>query len=694
MSLDMEQFHQSFFDETAEHLDEMERLLMALNLDQPDPGDLDSIFRAAHSIKGGSGIFGFEALGAVTHIMENLLDRARDGSLELSTELVDLLLKTGDTLRSILNAYRNGQEPDWESVNHASESLEQWLTAHRPDSTHAGDDEQTAGYGFFAAPVESAGESDAYGFFEDAPENGEDDAGFGFFDAPETSDSDDDSFGFFEDSSPDEPPPDEAPSHSSAVANADYIQSLLGDEEHRTSNGQAGSGPPESEKQTVDSKQAEDAKDPPSKSDAASPTSTSNATGASSTPAPKSGNKEASKESSSIRVDIQKVDQLINLVGEMVITQSMLMEIGKEVEGSTGERLESVLTELERNTRELQESVMSVRMLPISFAFSRFPRVVRDLSGKLGKKVELVVEGGETELDKGLIEKLTDPLTHLVRNSVDHGVESPEQRRAAGKPETGTVILRALQHGGNVVVEVADDGGGLNRDKILEKAIERGIEVPRNPTDQTVWSLIMEPGFSTADAITDVSGRGVGMDVVRQNLEALGGRVEIKSEPGEGTTFFIHLPLTLAIVDGMGVSVGRETFIVPLVNILESMAPEPGSVRTLGGNDQLLAVRDQFWPVIPLHRVMAVEDAQATQPGEGIMVLVESGRRRFALQVDDLVGQQQVVIKSLEQHYRRVPGIAGATIMGDGSVALILDTEALADLAKPVEREEASSHEQ
>lgn len=692
MSLDMEQFHQSFFDETAEHLDEMERLLMALNLDQPDPGDLDSIFRAAHSIKGGSGIFGFEALGAVTHIMENLLDRARDGSLELSTELVDLLLKTGDTLRAILDAYRNGQEPDWESVNRASESLEQWLTAHQPDSGTADHDEQT-GYGFFAAPVDSAGDADAYGFFEDPPANGEDDAGFGFFDATDTPGSDDDAFGFFEDSPPDDSPADAAQTHSSAVSNADYIQSLLGDEQPGATEDPAGPTLPESEKRTSDSKHAEDAKDPPSKPDAA-PSTSSNATSSSSGPPPKSGNKEASKESSSIRVDIQKVDQLINLVGEMVITQSMLMEIGKEVKGSTGERLESVLTELERNTRELQESVMSVRMLPISFAFSRFPRVVRDLSGKLGKKVELVVEGGETELDKGLIEKLTDPLTHLVRNSVDHGVESPDQRRAAGKPETGTVILRALQHGGNVVVEVADDGGGLNRDKILEKAIERGIEVPRNPADQTVWSLIMEPGFSTADAITDVSGRGVGMDVVRQNLEALGGRVEIKSEPGEGTTFFIHLPLTLAIVDGMGVSVGRETFIVPLVNILESMAPEPGSVRTLGGNDQLLSVRDQFWPVIPLHRVMAVEDAQATQPGEGIMVLVESGRRRFALQVDDLVGQQQVVIKSLEQHYRRVPGIAGATIMGDGSVALILDTEALADLAKPVEREEASSHEQ
>ncbi|MEQ6884778.1 chemotaxis protein CheA [Salicola sp. Rm-C-2C1-2] len=675
MSLDMEQFHESFFDETAEHLDEMERLLMALDLEQPDAGELDSIFRAAHSIKGGSGIFGFEALGTVTHVMENLLDRARDGSLALSADLMDLLLKTGDTLRAILDAYRNQQEPDWDSVNQASEALEQWLTSQQPSTENSGD-EQSEGYGFFAAPAEGSNDYEAYGFFDETVQGTDDDPSFGFFEPVEAPAEEGDAFGFFEDETP----------SSTAVANADYINSLLEDGTSEAAQAQTQSA------QSANTKP--EPNDPPQAATSGAATAQSGKT-ASTTPdtGQKNANKDSNKESSSIRVDIQKVDQLINLVGEMVITQSMLQEIGKQVEGATGERLESVLNELERNTRELQESVMAVRMLPISFAFSRFPRVVRDLSGKLGKKVQLVVEGGDTELDKGLIEKLTDPLTHLVRNSVDHGVESPERRREAGKPETGTVTLRAIQHGGNVVVEIVDDGGGLNRDKILEKAMERGIDVPSNPSDQAVWSLVMEPGFSTADAVSDVSGRGVGMDVVRQNLEALGGRVDIQSEPGEGTSFFIHLPLTLAIVDGMGVSVGNETFIVPLVNILESMAPESGAVRTLGGTDQLLAVRDQFWPVIPLHRVMDVDEAQAKHPGEGIMVLVESGRRRFALQVDDLVGQQQVVIKSLEQNYRRVPGIAGATIMGDGSVALILDTEALADLAKPVEREEAASHE-
>lgn len=679
MSLDMEQFHESFFDESGEHLEDMERLLMALNLEQPDPDDLDSIFRAAHSIKGGSGIFGFEALGAVTHVMENLLDRARDGSLALSAELVDLLLKTGDELRSILASYRNGEEPDWDSVNRSSEALEQWLTGQDGTKGQAekAEDEHEAGYGFFADPADSPSSGDAYGFFE----------------TDSASADEDPSFGFFEDAEESEQSGQGQAGSSTTTANADYIESLLDDgnsqaEQDRTT-------PPEPEKSDAAGRE-EQAQPEAEKPAEKTQSKRSNDQGKSNEPSNdkgKSSEKGASKESSSIRVDIQKVDQLINLVGEMVITKSMLMEIGKEVEGGTGERLERVLGELERNTRELQESVMSVRMLPISFAFSRFPRVVRDLSGKLGKKVELVIEGGETELDKGLIEKLTDPLTHLVRNSVDHGVETPEQRRAAGKPETGTVTLRALQHGGNVVVEIVDDGAGLDRDKLLEKAAERGIEVPANPSDQAVWSLIMEPGFSTAGAVTDVSGRGVGMDVVRQNLEALGGRVEINSEPGGGTSFSIHLPLTLAIVDGMGVSVGGQTFIVPLVNILESMAPEPGAVRTLGGTDQLLSVRDQFWPVVPLHRAMEVDEATATRPGEGIMVLVESGRRRFALQVDDLVGQQQVVIKSLEQNYKRVPGVAGATIMGDGSVALILDTEALGDMAKPVERGEASSHE-
>ncbi len=381
-------------------------------------------------------------------------------------------------------------------------------------------------------------------------------------------------------------------------------------------------------------------------------------------------------ENSSIRVDVTKVDQLINLVGEIVITQSMLNLIGQSIEGALGEKFQSVAAELERNTREIQEAVMSIRMLPVSFVFNRFPRVVRELSTKLGKSIDLIIEGGETELDKGLTEKLVDPLTHLVRNSIDHGIESAEVRKARGKKATGTVLLRAAQQGGSIVISISDDGGGLNRQRILEKAHEKSIAVGDAPSDADVWQLIFAPGFSTAAQITDVSGRGVGLDVVKRNVQSLGGRIDIESNEGVGATFTIRLPLTLAIVDGMCVSVGDQTFIIPLVNIVESMQPLEKDIKTLAGDDQLLMVRDQYWPILPLYKAMQLEP-QFTEPHRGIAVLIEANKHRFALFVDALVGQQQVVIKSLEQHYKRVQGVAGATIMGDGSVALILDVESL-----------------
>lgn len=622
MAIDMQQFHASFFEESLEHLDEMERTLMQMDLTAPEVDDLDCIFRAAHSIKGGSGIFGFEALGVVTHVMENLLDRAREGNFLLAQETVDLLLVTGDLLRTIVVTYRNGAVIPWAEVNQATERLESALFGAERSEERASEAGQDPGFGFFETPALVSNDDDSFGFFDDPSPSANTEA-FGFFDdMPGT-------------------PADAGPA-------ADVTES-----------------PATRTTPSVHSNEEEERKP---KSDSAPATGPSRSPG-----------RITAKDSASIRVDTQKVDQLINLVGELVITQSMLMEIGKEVSGATGERLERVLGELERNSRELQESVMSVRMLPISFAFSRFPRLVRDLASKLGKSIDLLIEGGETELDKGLIEKLVDPLTHLVRNSIDHGIEPPATRRQQGKPEQGCVTLRALQQGGRVLIEVVDDGHGLNREKILAKALERGLMVPDDPSDQDVWSLIMQPGFSTAEQVTEVSGRGVGMDVVKRNLEALGGRLEIESEAGQGTRFSIQLPLTLAIVDGMGVLAGGQIFIVPLVNIVESMAPEADAIKELGGHNQLLAVRDDYWPVLSLPRLMQLEDTHGDPDGPSIMVLVDAGRRRFALKVDDLLGQQQVVIKSLERHYRRVPGLAGATIMGDGSVALILDVEALAN---------------
>jgi two-component system chemotaxis sensor kinase CheA len=379
----------------------------------------------------------------------------------------------------------------------------------------------------------------------------------------------------------------------------------------------------------------------------------------------------SSAATTSIRVGVEKVDQLINLVGELVITQSMLAQTA-QVEFIENERLYERLQQLERNTRELQESVMSIRMLPVSSVFSRFPRLVRDLAGQLGKQIELRTFGEATELDRGVIEKITDPLTHLIRNSVDHGIEMPEQRVESGKSSKGTLTLSAFHQGGSVIIQIKDDGAGLNRDRILNKAHERGLQVSENPTDQEVWGLIFAAGFSTADVVSDVSGRGVGMDVVRRNIESLGGRVDIASETGHGTTITIRLPLTLAIMDGMSIGVGDQLYIVPMTAIIESLRPSASDIKFIAGQGRLVYVRGEYLPMIALHEVYGLEPVQRN-PEDGILVIVDTESGRAALFVDELLGQRQVVIKSLESNYRKVPGISAATIMGDGSVSMILD---------------------
>lgn len=375
--------------------------------------------------------------------------------------------------------------------------------------------------------------------------------------------------------------------------------------------------------------------------------------------------------SASIRVGVEKVDQLINLVGELVITQSMLAQTA-QVEFIENERLYERLQQLERNTRELQESVMSIRMLPVSSVFSRFPRLVRDLAGQLGKQIELRTFGEATELDRGVIEKITDPLTHLIRNSVDHGIEMPDQRVENGKSAKGILTLSAFHQGGSVIIQIKDDGAGLNRDRILNKARERGLNVTENPTDQEVWALIFAPGFSTADVVSDVSGRGVGMDVVRRNIESLGGRVDIASETGLGTTITIRLPLTLAIMDGMSIGVGDQLYIVPMTAIIESLRPAASDIKFIAGQGRLVFVRGEYLPMIALYEVFGLKPVQKN-PEDGILVIVDTELGRAALFVDELLGQRQVVIKSLESNYRKVPGISAATIMGDGSVSMILD---------------------
>jgi two-component system, chemotaxis family, sensor kinase CheA len=612
-SIDMRQFHGTFLEESVEHLDEIEHLLMSFDSATQDAEILNCIFRAAHSIKGGAGIFGFDALISVTHLMENLFDLARKDKFQLTTSVINDLLSVVDVLRQLIQGYSQEEPVNWSIVAQATTKIEALLNPEADDSD---------GFGFFAAVADEKPDEDGFGLFESA--------------VPASPPDDDDGFGFFD--------------SDSAAVGADVTKNER--PEQQTSDDvmvrSAPQSPPTPEKK------------PATPSQAAAATSSRAKT---------------ESESSSIRVDLQKIDGLVNLVGELVITQSMLSLIGEEIEGAVTEKLQIALAELERNTRDLQEGIMSIRMLPMSFVFNRFPRVVRDLSQKLNKTVELQIEGGHTEIDKGLIEKLVDPLTHLVRNSLDHGIELPAARQSAGKSSLGVLLLKAEQKGGNVLITVKDDGGGLDRQRILAKARESGLDISDTAADEDVWQLIMAPGFSTAAEVTDVSGRGVGMDVVKRNIEAMGGNISIQSQRGRGTSIQIRLPLTLAILDGMIISVSGQKYIVPLVNIVESIQPNESNLTSIS-NRQMLYLRDSYWPLVPLHQVMGLE-ANGRKITEGILVLVEASQSRFAILVDDLIGQQQVVIKSLEQHYRRVPGIAGATIMGDGGVALILDVESM-----------------
>lgn len=662
MSIDITQFYQVFFEETAEHLATMESLLLALDVADPAMDDLNAIFRSAHSIKGGAGTFGFNDMTEVTHILENLLDRLRKQEMKLTDEMVNVFLEAGDVIHMQLDAHRGEGEVDGGQVSAVCAKLERLTRDIQPLAAAVSQPVpvvETA-YGLFDAEPRLEAES-AYGFFADEPaaQAPVEDA-YGFFDVVVPSEAQ--AYGFFSD----EPEPLQVVQEGYGLFADEAVQAPVTPQQVQQENQQGygffqqitppvevpASPAPQPERRLSDSTEAESAR------------------------GRRVTDKPVAAADTSIRVNVEKVDQLINLVGELVITQAMLAESASSVDSALYEKLQSGLHQLERNTRDLQEVIMSVRMLPISFVFSRFPRVVRDLAGKLGKQVELKTLGEGTELDKGLIEKIADPLTHLVRNSLDHGIESPERRLAAGKPEKGTITLKASHQGGNIVIEVADDGGGLNRAKILGKARERGLPVRDDMSDQEVWMLIFEAGFSTAEVITDVSGRGVGMDVVKRNISALGGRVEIDSVEGHGTRILIRLPLTLAILDGLSVAVGAQTYIIPLGYIIESLLMADEDMRTVSGGGHMVHVRGEYLPLLALHEVFNVAGANAKQDAR-IVVIVEAEGRKIAVLVDELLGQHQVVIKSLESNFRKLPGISGATIMGDGKVALILDVAAL-----------------
>lgn len=670
--MDLSQFTQAFFVEAVELLAQMEQLLLELDAEAPDSEQLNAIFRAAHSIKGGAATFGFVALTDTTHLLETLLDRARHGQLTLSRSMIDSFLETKDALQEQLIAYQAENEPDPERVAHICEVLRQ--LALESDGAQAAPAPAPAPAPVpvpvsVSVSVPAASAASAASAAAASAQGGALRIRFS-----RLSDSECDLL-------------------ADELGNLGKLLSRTRSGDQLTMVLDTSCAPDDIVAVccfVIDESQIEITAEPAGDAaPAAAPIAAAPpapaavapqpaAPTASAAPRPVSASAAAAgaKDSSSIRVDVEKVDQLINLVGELVITQSMLTQAATMLDPVECERFLSGLGHLERNARDLQESVMSIRMMPMDYVFSRFPRVIRDVSAKLGKEVRLDTFGKETELDKGLIERIIDPLTHLVRNSLDHGIETPAQRIAKGKEAEGQLLLSAQHHGGNIVIEVSDDGAGLNRQKILAKAMQQGLPVTDTMPDDEVWQLIFAPGFSTAEQVTDISGRGVGMDVVKRNIQEMGGHVEISSREGWGTTTRIVLPLTLAILNGMSVKVGSEAYILPLSYVIESLQPRTEHLHSITSDGHVIKVRGEYLPLIELHGVFDVAGAQ-TDPTQGILVIVQAGETRFALLVDELLGQHQVVVKNLETNYRKVPGISAATILGDGSVAFIIDVDAM-----------------
>jgi two-component system chemotaxis sensor kinase CheA len=688
MALDLAQFHDAFFDESFEALDTMEASLLKLNVGAPEPELIGTIFRVAHSIKGGSATFGFTDVASFTHTCETLLDELRGNRMQVSRPITDLLLKSVDVMRDMLRAVQHKTPVDAQRIADLQFDLELAILqknsapaaaapiATAPPSSAPVDQAKTSSAAhrwrilFRPYPQLLMHGNDPLRMLRELADIGDLTVVADTHSLPSLADLDAASCYFSWDLTVETDATREVVEQVFDWAEGDCELNIH--DECAASTATAAPAPAE----TVAAPSAE----PKATADtpAQRPHLQAVPGGGEQADGPK---QQGLGDGSSIRVSTEKIDELMNTVGELVITQSMLSQLGAKVSGAVAEQLRSGLTQLERHMRELQESVMRVRMLPISFVFSRFPRMVRDLSGRLDKQIDLKMSGEQTELDKTVLEKIGDPLVHLVRNSVDHGIEMPDVRAAAGKSPTGTVFLEAYHKGGNITVEVGDDGGGLNKDRILAKARSRGLIGPNDTlSDDAIHELIFLAGFSTAEQTTDISGRGVGMDVVRRNIKELGGTIEVRSQLGKGSRFVITLPLTLAIVDGQSVSVGDETYIVPLITIIESLQLKAGMVNRVAGQGEVFWFRDGYLPVVRLHEVFGTRP-RTTQLHEGLIMVVEGEGRRVGLFVDDLLGQQQVVIKSLETNFRRVDGVSGATILGDGQVALILDVPGLIRVA-------------
>ena len=727
MSNDFAQFQDAFFEEAGEHLAIIEEGLLQL---EQSPGDLDllnKIFRSAHSIKGTSGMFGFAAVAQFTHKMETLLDQLRTGQKTVTPIITDLFLKATDCLKTLIEAAKTGSAVDEDTVQQITADLEAMQSGVQPAA------EPAHGTVLIASPVPLAPHSEpAMHHFAidwtppswlfqrglDPLQVFKELAGLGVLSnvlvdssrLPDIDKMDPEScylkWSMDLATAKEQPVVDAVFEFVREGSVLTIIERARGEElepkSHEEGSFRQPLAPSLSSSESLDSPKplgeilvesgvvSRDTLDKALSQQkrvgeilieqhAATPQQISQALQKQQDSAAhvKKGN-----DTASIRVDTAKIDKLINLVGELVITQSMLSDLSARFEISQLSVLLERVAQLERNTREIQERIMGIRMLPIGTAFSRFPRLVRDLSGKAGKKIQLLLSGEETELDKTVIESIGDPLTHLVRNSADHGLEPPEERLKAGKPEQGTIHLNAFHEGGNICITVEDDGRGLNREKILAKAIKQGLIGENDKIgDDQIWLLIFKPGFSTAEKVTDVSGRGVGMDVVKRNIEALGGTVSIKTALGKGTTFTLKLPLTLAIIEGMTIRVGHETYILPMLSIVESIQPKSDTVKTIVGKGEVMNVRGTYHPMMRLYEVFNLEP-EYKDPAKAILLILETEGERVAVMVDEILGQQQVVIKSMEQNFRKVEGIAGATILGDGTVGFILDVRGLLELAR------------
>ncbi len=699
--IDLSQFYQVFFEEAGENLESLEQKLLTLDIHNADDEELNAIFRSAHSVKGGAATFGFTDVAELTHQMETLLDRLRRHELTPTAAMVDVLLTASDALKAQLARHQGSGQAAVDTAE-LLQSIQLLGHGQAPlQPLRAGAPQPTFAAAAAAAPLAAAAAAAAAAAtLPSAPPGGRElELTVGPLADLSAADNVVDLFKEITGLGTLEPLDGGQGAEGlrrfkvvTTSSDADLLDLLgfhfardelrlapLGPGYGFHDNAPGAPRPERARTQEAGFGFFEASPGAPGNTHAVAPaTETSSASAAA--VAPKSAaakiEKAPAPESSTLRVSVERVDQLINLVGELVITQAMLAQNSKGLDAGMNQQMQSGLADLDRNTRDLQEAVMSIRMIPMSLVFNRFPRMLRDLAGKLGKKVELVQVGEATELDKGLVEKITDPLTHLVRNSCDHGIEMPAERLAQGKAEHGTVSLVASHQGGSMVIEVRDDGKGLNRNKLLNKARERGLDVSDSMSDQDVFGLIFAPGFSTAEQLTDVSGRGVGMDVVKRNITALGGTVEIDSAEGYGMTVRVRLPLTLAIMDGMSVGVGDECYILPLSSVVESFQVQPGMVKTIGGNGRVVEVRDEYMPVIELERVFDVPRTRGRVVSP-ILVVLEAEGGRVAMMVDELLGQQQVVVKNLESNYRRVDDVSGATIMGDGRVALILDVGAL-----------------